>query len=258
MEKRALVTGASEGIGFVFAKRLAAEGYEVTAVARTEAKLKALVEELGGKHAYLVADLCTETGQKIVAEKLKETGYDLLVNNAGVGTVGRFTQVPLEKQRKMIRLNVEALMTLSYAFLKGAKSGDALINVSSTLAFMPMPMIGLYSATKAFVTSFTESLWYENKSKGIYVMGLCPGITSTNFQLNAGGRAGDVPESMAQTPDQVVDTALKALAARKNPTVISGMTNQIFASFARALPRKSTVSLMGKMGKNPDTEKATV
>ncbi len=243
-----MVTGASEGIGHSFAKRLAKEGYQVTAVARTEAKLKQLLSEIGSTHAYIVADLSTEEGQDKVAMALKEQHFDLLINNAGVGTVGAFFQVPLQKQKKMLRLNCEAVMVLSHAYLETAKPGDTLVNVSSTLAFLPLPAIGLYSATKAFVTSFTESLWYEQKERGVYVMGLCPGVTSTNFQVNSGGKAEDVPQGLAQTPDEVVDTALKAIGARKQPTVISGIKNRVFAGISRAMSRRSTVNMMGKMG----------
>ncbi len=247
MPKKALVTGASEGIGKVFAKALAQEGYLITAVARNEARLNALVKELGAEHSAIAADLSTESGQAKVAAALEAGHFDLLVNNAGVGTSGGFLDHSIEKQKAMLRLNCEALTSLSYAFLKNAKSGDALINVSSTLAFLPMPSLGLYSATKAFVTSFTESLWFEQKKRGIYVMGLCPGITATSFQVNAGGRTEDVPASLAQTPEQVVAVALKALKTRTKPTVISGTQNSFFVALSRLLPRRSTVSMMGKM-----------
>jgi short-subunit dehydrogenase len=247
MSKKALVTGASEGIGYALAKKLSESGYDVTGVARSEEKLKKLVKELGSNHNYLVADLSTSSGQDHVASELNSKHYDLLVNNAGVGTVGKFLDVSIEKQISMMHLNCDALVKLAYVFLKNAKSGDALINTSSTLAFLPMPGIGLYSATKAFVTSFSESLWYEQKSRGIYVMGLCPGITSTNFQVNAGGKAEDVPKGMAQTPEQVAAVAVKALLARKNPTIISGAKNAVMAGLTRAMPRKSTVNMMGKM-----------
>jgi len=247
MEKTALVTGASEGIGRVFAQKLAKEGFTVTGVARSESKLQGLVKEIGAKHGYIVADLSTESGQKKIAKELGENHYDLLINNAGVGAVGKFLEIPLEKQISMLKLNCEAVVNLSFSFLKKSKSGDALINVSSTLAFMPMPSIGLYSATKAFVTSFTESLWFEQKTRGVYVMGLCPGITSTNFQVNSGGKMEDIPQNLAQTPQAVVENAWKALQARKNPTVISGKKNAVMTVMTKMMPRKSTVTMMGKM-----------
>ena len=247
MEKKALVTGASEGIGKVFAKKLSEKGYTITGVARNESNLKGLIQEIGQKHKYIVADLSTDAGQLKAAEELDKGHYDLLVNNAGVGVVGAFTNAPIEKQIAMIRLNCEAVVRLAHAFLANAKSGDALINISSTIGFTPMPSIGLYCATKALVSSFSESLWFEQKSKGVFVMGFCPGITSTNFQVNAGGKTEDLPKNMAQTPEKVVDNALRALAARKRPTEFSGMNNWMFANISRLMPRKMFVNMLGKM-----------
>ncbi len=247
MTKRALVTGASDGIGRVFAQKLAKQGWSVTAVARTESRLQALVKELGEGHSYLVADLAVPAGQAKAAEAIGAQHFDLVVNNAGVGVLGKFADTALDRQLAMMRLNCEALVTLSHAYLKTAKSGDALINVSSCLAFLPMPGIGLYSATKAFVTSFSESLWWEQKARGVYVMGLCPGLTSTSFNKNAGGGEEIMGKKAGptQTPEQVVDQALKALKARKSPTVISGLGNALFAGLTRFLPRRSTVNLLG-------------
>jgi len=132
MEKKALVTGASEGIGAVFARKLAKEGFVITGVARNEEKLQSLVREIGTRHNYIVADLSTESGQKKVMSELSGAHhYDLLINNAGVGAVGKFLDIPLERQLRMLHLNCAAVVNLSHAFLKNSKSGDALINVSS-------------------------------------------------------------------------------------------------------------------------------
>ena len=248
MNKKALVTGASEGIGYVFAKRLASEGYDVTAIARNEERLKRLVSEMGAGHSYIVADLTTEAGQEKIVQAISARHFDLLVNNAGIAAMGKFTDIPLKKHVEVATLNCETVMKLSYAYLKTATAGDALINVSSALAFMPMPVIGLYSATKAFVTSFSESLWFEQRPRGVYVMGLCPGITSTNFNENSGAGKAETPKLMTQTPEQVVDTALKALKARNKPTVISGWVNNVFAFMSRLMSRKAIASMMGKMG----------
>ncbi len=246
MTKRAMVTGASEGIGRVFARALAGRGYAVTAVARSEAKLKELAAEVGSGVEALSADLSTAEGQRAAVAALEAGGFDLLVNNAGVGLVGPFAEAEVERVQAMLRLNCEAVVALSHAFLKGAKRGDALVNVSSTLAFMPSPGLGAYAATKAFVTSFSEALWYEQRERGVYVLGLCPGITSTRFQENAGGSKDDVPQGMAQTAEQVVDEALAALDARSRPTVITGVQNKAGAVITRALPRKALVSVMGR------------
>jgi hypothetical protein len=247
MDKKALVTGASEGIGNVFAKRLSQQGYTITGVARTESKLKDLITAIGQNHSYIVADLSSESGQLKIADELRANNYNLLVNNAGVGIVGNFSGTPLDKQLAMMRLNCEAVVRLAHAFLSTAQSGDALINISSAVGFTPMASFGLYCATKSFVTLFSEALWFEQKSKGVFVMDFCPGITSTNFQVNAGGRVEDLPKNMAQTPEMVVTNALKALAKRKQPTVISGMQNWMFANLHRAVSRKALVTMLGKM-----------
>src|ERR1700761_9266284 len=133
MTKKALVTGASEGIGQAIARKLKNEGYLITSVARSEAKLKAFTQELGPAHDYIAADLSIEAGQNKIVSALGAQHYDVLINNAGVGTVGDFTDVALDKQIAMLRLNAEAVVRLAYAFLKNSKDGDALINVSSAL-----------------------------------------------------------------------------------------------------------------------------
>lgn len=248
MGKRALVTGASEGIGYVFAKRLAASGYAVTAVARNEGKLKQLVAEMGNGHSYIAADLTTAAGQEAILQAISAAHFDLLINNAGIAAMGTFTDIPLKKHIDVLTLNCETVVKLSHAYLKTAVAGDALINVSSALAFMPMPMIGLYSATKAFVTSFSESLWFDQKSRGVYVMGLCPGITSTKFNEHSGGGTAATPKLMTQTSEQLVDAAMKALACRCKPTVISGGVNNVFAFMSRLMSRKAIVSMMGQTG----------
>lgn len=247
MEKQALVTGASGGIGRVFAEKLARNGFQVTVVARNEEKLKALVLELGPLHEYIRADLSTHQGQEIVCKLLNAKKFDLLINNAGVGVVGDFADNSLETQLSMLHLNCEALVKFSHVFLRDSKSGDALINVSSALAFMPTPKMALYCATKAFVTSLSDSLWYEQKKRNVYVMGLCPGITETEFQVNAGGRKEDLPKGLSQTADELVDFALAQLHAREKPTVISGIKNKIFSGLSRILPRKRVVIMTGGM-----------
>lgn len=247
MQKQALVTGASGGIGRVFAQKLAQDGYAVTLVARSEDKLKALAQALGPEHACVTADLATDQGQDLVSRLLEEKRFDLLINNAGAGTVGPFTEIPLAKQLSIFHLNCEALLKFSHVFLAHARSGDALVNVSSALAFMPTPTMALYCATKAFVTSLSDSLWFEQKARGVYVMGLCPGITETEFQVNAGGRKEDLPKGLSQTPEQLVDFALAQLRARDRPTVISGIKNKVFAGMSRILPRKAIVKMTGGM-----------
>jgi short-subunit dehydrogenase len=244
MTKRAMVTGASEGIGYQIGKRLAASGYTVTAVARNASKLEALVKEIGGD--ALVADLSTEEGMKAVCDRVEAERYEVVVNNAGVGTAGSFTNVPLDRQLAMMHLNCDALVRISYAYLSKAQAGDTLVNVSSTLAYAPMPYRGLYSATKAFVTALTETLWFEQKSRGVHVMGLHPGITTTNFEQSSGGNPDALPKGLAQTPEEVADCFIRELEKKSGPTVISGPKNAAFAAFTRVAPRKLVMNMMSR------------
>jgi len=245
-----LITGASEGIGRAFAHKLAAEGYTIMAVARNEGRLQELVTELGeGQHAFQAADLSTDTGIASIATVLAADRYHMLINNAGYGVFGAFFKTDLPRLEAMLRLNCNALVALSHAFLQQAENGDALINVSSALAFMPMPSAGTYAATKAFVTSFTETLWHEQKARGIYVMGLCPGVTATHFHDRAGGDETNRPAAaITQTPEEVVETALQALSERAKPTVVSGIKNKLVTNLTRIMSRKRVVKMMASFG----------
>ncbi|MEV7728945.1 SDR family NAD(P)-dependent oxidoreductase [Streptomyces sp. NPDC087917] len=240
----ALITGATEGIGRAFALALAAEGHTVTAVARTERHLRSLVAELGpggpdGEHNHLVADLATADGVRTVADALTATPYDLLINNAGLACPGPFVDTPLDLALPALRLNCEAVVTLAHAFLGAARPGAALVNVASTLAFTPQPGQAVYSATKAFVGSFSEALWYEQRPRGVYVMALYPGPTATRPGLHA-----DLPAALVQPPEAVVATALTALRRRRRPTTIPGRVNVLLAAAARLLPRTTALALL--------------
>jgi hypothetical protein len=241
---RALVTGASEGIGRAFAVRLAREGYAVTAVARNEARLQALMAELGTGHTYRVADLSTAEGIAALTTHVAETPYALLINNAAIGLYGDFAALPLADVQGLLRLNVDALVTLSHAFLQRARSGDALVNVSSILAFLPMPGNGIYAATKSFVTAFTEGLWHQQRPRGVYVLGVHPGATATEFHVRAGGQRRRVG-GMTQSPEQVVEETMRALRRRRSPTLVTGRHNRLFVLAIRLLSRRAVVTAMG-------------
>lgn len=246
--KTALVTGASSGIGAVFARELARDGYAVTCVARSQGKLQDLVKELGSGHRILAADLADRAQLQRVVADVESTRYSLLVNNAGYGIYGRFDEVPLDQQEHLMTVNMNALVRLSHAFLKKAARGDALINVSSALSLLTYPGGAVYAATKAFVTNFTESLWYENKDRGVYVMALLPGLTTTNFHAVArAGRPAPAQTMRSYPPEVVVKKALAALKARKAPTIISGPLYR-FLTFlnTRLMSRKTMITIMGK------------
>ena len=244
----ALITGASSGIGLVFAKELAKEGYQVTCVARNEKKLKALVNELGDQHRYLSVDLTDPDGILKVTQDIEKTKYKLLINNAGYGIYEKFENIPIEKTNNLIQLNISTLVQLSHVFIKNASAGDALINVSSVLSLLPYPGGAVYSATKAFVTNFTEALWYECKDKNVYVMALLPGVTDTNFhQVAIGDTKRSDPSGPSYPPEIVVKEAIASLNARSKPSVISGPRYRFLATMAtRLLSRKKAIEAIGK------------
>jgi len=246
--KTVLVTGASSGIGAVFARELARDGYAVTCVARSKDKLQGLLKELGGGSRMLVADLADRDQLQAVAADVESTGYSLLVNNAGYGIYGRFEDIPLDRHEHLMTVNMNALVRLSHAFLKKAAAGDALINVSSALSLLTYPGGAVYAASKAFVTNFTESLWYEYKDRGVYVMALLPGVTDTNFYAVATAGRPDAAQTMRNYPPEVVvKKALAALKARKAPSIISGPLYRFLTFMStRLMSRKMMVTIMGK------------
>jgi uncharacterized protein len=248
----ALITGASSGIGEAFARKLAAQGRNVFLTARSEDKLIALCNELG-RHSgiraqYYAIDLSLpDSPARLLDESQKRRlVVDLLINNAGFGAFGDFLQTDLPRQLNMIDLNIQALVDLTYRFLplmREQKQG-AIINVASTAGFQAVPYMATYAATKAFVLSFSEALWEENRGYGVQVMALCPGSTDTNFFEAAHGRKP--PARIAQTPEEVVDAAIKGLARRKT-TVVSGFSNLLMVEVERFTPRRLVVRAAGRL-----------
>lgn len=247
-----LITGASSGIGEVFARKLAARGRNVLLVARSEDKLITLCNELGRSNSiraqYVALDLSKPESAAILFEEAKLRGLDvdMLVNNAGFGSMGEFSKLDLARELNMIDLNIKSLVELTYRFLPPMieRRQGSIINVASTAAFQPVPYMATYAATKAFVLSFSEALWEENRSLGIKVMALCPGVTETNFFEAARGQKP--PARVAQTPEEVVDTALRGLAHGRSH-IISGWTNFLMTQSERLAPRSLVTRLAGRM-----------
>jgi len=245
-----LITGASTGIGAAFARKLAARGRNVLLVARSEDKLVALCNELGRltsiRAQYLALDLQQpDAGAQLFEEtKKRDLEIEMLINNAGFGSMGDFLKLDAQRELEMIELNVTALVELTQRFLgpmRERKSGT-IINVASTAAFQPVPYMATYAATKAFVLSFSEALWDENRAHGIHVMALCPGVTETNFFEAAG--IDRPPMRTVQTPEEVVETTLRALT-RKKSLVISGWANWFVVEAERFLPRSAVTKVAG-------------
>lgn len=253
--KRALVTGASSGIGREFAMRLASEGYHITGVARREDRLKDLLSQLPGEgHRYLVADLGTESGIQHVVHELQRERVNLLINNAGLSVFDTFFESDLGKQRNILSVNCESLVVLAHTFLRQSQSGDALINLSSIVAFLPTPAQPMYSASKAFIASFSECLWEEHRQRGVYVMGLCPGITETEFIASATGGEADgqtLPKALTQSTEAVVSEAMNALTARKKAIVVPGWINRMMMLLPRVLTRHRLLKVLAVIG-DPD------
>ena len=240
------MTGASRGIGLAIAKQLAARGLQLMLVARSIERLKEIIISLpGSNHQYLQADLSLNKDIDRLVNHFSEQKYDALINNAGVGLYGRFDDLPLLEQTRMLTLNCNALVSMSYAFLKKAKSGDALVNIASVLGFSSFPGAATYAGTKGFVVRFSESLFYEFKEKNIYVVAFCPGVTATDFHSAAGGTYNQYSKIIVQTPEQVAKEAIKALKKRKKPVVISGAMNRGMLLSQRLMSRKQVSNIMG-------------
>ena len=250
--KRALVTGASSGIGREFARQLALRGYQVTGVARREDKLRELMGALSGdQHDFLVADLAEAAGVRVVTDALASTHFDLLVNNAGYSVFEPFYQSELALQQNILNLNCAAVTTLAHAFLQQAQRGDALINLASVVSYLPTPAQPMYSASKAFVAALSECLWAEQRSRGIYVMGLCPGVTSTEFISTASRGKSDgsnLPAALTQTAEAVVTEALVALDKRAKAIVVTGWANRVMLWLPRLLSRHRLIKTLAVAG----------
>jgi len=245
--KKVLITGASTGIGLETAKLLA-ENYQLTLVARSENKLAQLVAELPGKgHSYMVADLTKKDDVQKIAARLKNEHYHVLINNAGAGLYGNFTALSLESQMDTMHLNMDALVMLSYAFLKQTKPGDALVNIGSLLAHSSFPGGSVYAATKSFVANFSESLWYEFKDKGVFILGFNPGAAKSDFHHNAGQSSRSFPEFVLSTSQQVATELVEALEKRKKPRVVQGWKNRLMLFGFKFLNRKMAINIMGQL-----------
>jgi len=247
----ALVTGASSGIGEAFAVALAQRGHDVVVVARRADVLGDLAARLrtdpGVEVEVLAADLATDPGVNTVAERLGDPHrpVDLVVNNAGVGTMGRFWEMPLEKETAEVALNVVAVMRLTHAALGPmvARGRGGVINVSSISAYQPIPLHATYGATKAFVSSFTNAVHEELRGTGVKAMAVAPGYTRTGFQADGFDPKG-LPDMVWQQPEQVVDIALKAYD-KGRAVCVTGVINQATVAATSVLPAGITRKVAG-------------
>ena len=247
MNKVALITGASAGLGVDFARQLSARGYRLVLAARRKDRLEALAKELGKARAVAIDLSKANAAAKLMAdiEAHGET-VDLLVNNAGFGLIGKFAELDARREREMIDLNVGSLTDLCRAVVPAMikrKSG-AILNVASTAAFQPGPKMAVYFATKAFVLHFSEALHEELKPHGIKVTCLCPGPTRTEFGDIAGFGGNGLFDKVAMDSPAVVEAGLKALD-RNHAVVVPGLANKLGAASTRFAPRKVVRKIAG-------------
>ena len=213
----ALVTGASTGIGAVYADRLARRGYDLILVARNQEKLSEVAAQLkdtGRNVEALPADLTTREGVKRVAERLSTDAHiTALINNAGVGSAGKLLDAKIDDLESMIYLNVTALTRLALAALPGfvARKNGLLINISSIVALAPELLNGTYSGSKAYVVNFTQALEKELEGKGVRVQAVLPGAIATPFWDKAGLPVQHLPSGWVMTAENLVDAALAGL-----------------------------------------------
>lgn len=235
----ALVTGASSGIGEAMARQLGRAGVATVVVARRADRLAALAAEYPSIEV-LVADLTTDDGVGEVERLIEQREIDLVVNNAGFGTSGAFHTLDPDRLDREIALNVRALTRLSHAALRTMvpRGRGHLLNVSSVASFQPAPSLGVYAATKAYVTSLTESLHEEVRGTGVRVTALCPGLTRTEFisVSNPSGRSATYPDFMWLDADAVAAAALDDIQ-RGRALSIPGAIYRVLVAISSVTPR---------------------
>ena len=244
--QRALVTGASGGIGLELARLLAADGYALTLVARSADRLDALAAELGGAQV-ITADLARPGAVEQVVTAAPEV--DVLVNNAGIGDFGPFADADPAKTGGMVQLNITALTELTRAYLPGmlARGSGRVLNVASTAAFQPGPLMAVYYATKAYVLSFSEAVAEEVRGSGVTVTALCPGPTESGFQAGAAMEDSKLVNGRKLPGAAVVAKAGYRAMCRGDAIEVVGLSNKVLASSVRFTPRPVIRRLVHRM-----------
>jgi short-subunit dehydrogenase len=246
-----LVTGASSGLGAEFARQLAARGSNLILVARRLDRLDALKTELESKHGVtataIVADLTASRASATLVANVKKLGLPVhsLINNAGFGTHNQFDDEDAAQVHDEVALNVSAVVDLTKAFWPELREHGTgvLVNVASAAGFQPIPKMAVYGASKAFVLSFTEALWYEAKGSGLRVLALCPGATETEFFETSGPEAA---VGRIASAHEVIRLAMKTLDRRNPPpSIIHGAGNRAQIFGERLISRRLLVNAAG-------------
>jgi short-subunit dehydrogenase len=247
----ALVTGASGGIGLDLAECFARDGYDLVLTARSEGLLKQAAERLAATYGVKAVPIAIDLGEPGAGHRLADEirarglGVDVLVNNAGYGIAGAFAGSKPADQLGMIDLNVRALVELTHAFWPGmlASRRGGVLNVASTAAFQPGPLMAVYYASKAFVLSFSEALWREAQGTGVHVSCLCPGPTASRFRERAG--TGKTRLATLGTPVSSMSVAEAGYAAfqANQRVLITGARNRFMARLVPYLPRRAVLDI---------------
>jgi short-subunit dehydrogenase len=247
--ERALVTGASSGIGAAVARQLAAEGTELVLVARSRERLDALAAELVVPTEVLVADLSDREQVEVVAERIGRSAgpVDLVVNNAGYGHRAELADVPPEVWLDMVQVNVSAVVRCTHAALRRARDGgrvQGVLNVASVAGFAATAGLGVYSATKSFLVAFGQGVGVEARSRGVSVCTLCPGLTRTDFHRRAHMEDLRLPAVVWQEADEVARAGLDGVASGR-ALVVPGALNKVAVTGARVLPLRAVQVVAG-------------
>jgi short-subunit dehydrogenase len=264
---RVLITGASAGIGAELARVFAKHGHKLALVARSKEKLEALAAELktafGTDAIVLPADLSTAKGVTAIVAVLdkRNVEIDILVNNAGVLEVGSFADTPTADLLNLVNLNVAALTHLTSLLLPPMveRRFGRILNVASLAAFQPLPTMGAYAASKAYVLALTEALAEELRGSGITITALCPGLTDTNMVASVKARsatAASMPSVLISDPKDVAREGYRALMAGR-VIHVPGVPNRVSAAWAQVTPRWVTRTLLGFAARRTDWAKRT-
>jgi short-subunit dehydrogenase len=248
----ALVTGASAGIGVDLAECFARDGYSLILAARTEGALQEVAGRLAQAHGVkatpIAVDLGAYGGGSVLAEAVKQRGLevDVLVNNAGYGHAGALTSSDLATQLGMIDLNVRALVELTYLYWNRmlANKRGGVLNVASTAAFQPGPLMANYYASKAYVLSFSEALWEEARGTGVHVSCLCPGPTVSKFRERAGTGRTRLAKASKVMPSALVARMGYDAWKRNQRVIVTGGRNAFQAGIVKYIPRTTLLRMV--------------
>jgi len=252
MNKTALITGASAGIGLEFAKIFSKEKHGLVITARNETKLNELANEIKNKHNVNVNVLAKDLSQQNAGEEIfnelknKNIDIDILINNAGFGVFDNYWNVELEDEKNMLQVNIMALAELTNLFGKDManRGGGKILNVASTAAFQPGPTMAGYYASKAFVLSYSQAVDFELRKKGVQVSTLCPGPTITEFQIRANMEDLNLfKKGFTMSAEEVAQIGYNGLMKGRS-VIIAGAMNKISAMSSKITPSKVSMKIV--------------